>query len=78
MAQFLWKTLQIGVFLSVLFANIYFEWGAGGYAASFLGCVAAAIATGLAVEIIDRSRATFRAINRHRGGNPPRLTGQQR
>ena len=74
MTQFLWKTFQIAVFLSVLFANIYFEWGAGGYAASFLGCVAAAIMTGIAVEIIDKSRAAFRAIDRHRRGDTPRLT----
>lgn len=55
MKQFLWKAFQLSIFLGVVFSNIYFEWGADGYAAAFLGAVAAAIATGVVIEIIDRS-----------------------
>lgn len=53
----MWKALQVGVFTSVHFANIYFELGMdNGYAVSVLGAFAAICATYLVSWSIDLFR----------------------
>ena len=76
MRQFLWKAFQLTIFLSVVFSNIYFQWGADGYAASFLGLVAAAIATGIVIEISDRLLNAKHRLQGRRNGHIRRLTRQ--
>lgn len=74
MKQFLWKAFQLSIFLGVVFSNIYFQWGADGYAASFLGLVAAAISTGIVIEILDKSVAANQWFKHRRDSHIRRLT----
>lgn len=76
MTQFLWKSFQLSIFIGVVFSNIYFEWGADGYAASFLGLIAAAIASGIVVEIIDKSVAADQWLKHRWNSHVRRLPGQ--
>lgn len=51
-----WKIYQLSIFVSFLFANIYFDFGLKGIAAPIIGGMLSWYFTGLATAVVDLTR----------------------
>lgn len=74
-----WKTLQIGVFIAVLFSDIHYGWAhdTGRLAVVVVAVFSAWIATALAVTTIDLTRRSQTLLfHRHQRIDHRGLTGR--
>lgn len=59
------KIVQLGIVMSVVFADIYFEWGAPGYAAPAMGVFLAYVLTVLPLVVIDWAKGRHVRSEKH-------------